>query len=152
MEEMIQTALDSATYSSDLLGALYVMAAWTAITWIAMTLVRLRAMNAAGLTPDDARHTSELSVLPRVPRQMGDNYNHLFEVPVIFYAVVLAILVSGRADELHMWCAWGFVVSRVVHSVWQWTSNAVAIRFPLFALGWIFLMIMIVRELLVWLG
>lgn len=152
MEELIESVNATATYSGDMLQALYVMAAWTAITWILMTLVRLSAMNAAGLKPDDAKHTSALSVLPARPRQMGDNYNHLFEVPVIFYVVVLAVLISGRADELHMYCAWGFVASRVVHSLWQWTSNAVAIRFPLFALGWVFLMVMIVRELLASLG
>ena len=148
MEDLINNVTAAATYSGDLLTALYVMAAWTAVTWIIMTFVRLGAMNEAGLTPDDAKHTDALNVLPTRPRQMADNYNHLFEVPVIFYAVVLAILVSGRADEIHMYCAWGFVISRVVHSLWQWTSNAVAIRFPLFALGWIFLMVMIVRELL----
>ena len=152
MEDMIRTALDSASYSGDLLGALYVMAAWTAVTWMLMTVVRVRAMNAAGMAPDTAKHTSELTSLPRVPRQMADNYNHLFELPLIFYAVVLAVLISGRADELHVWCAWGFVVSRVVHSLWHWTVNSVAVRFPLFALGWIFLIVMIVRELQAWLG
>lgn len=148
MEDLINSVTAAASYSGDLLTALYVMAAWTAITWMLMTFVRLGAMNEAGLTPDDAKHTDELKTLPARPRQMADNYNHLFEVPVIFYAVVLAILVSGRADEIHMYCAWGFVISRVVHSLWQWSSNAVAIRFPLFALGWLFLMVMIIRELL----
>ncbi len=152
MEDLVNTVTASATYSGDMLGALYIMAAWTAITWIIMTFVRLGAMNAAGLKPDDAKHTDALSVLPTRPRQMADNYNHLFEVPVVFYAVVLAVIVSGSADQIHMYCAWGFVASRVVHSLWQWTSNAVAIRFPLFALGWILLMVMIVRELLAYLG
>ena len=73
-------------------------------------------------------------------------------MPVIFYAVVLAIVVGGHADEMHMYCAWGFVASRVVHSLWQWTVNAVALRFPLFAIGWVLLMIMIVRELLAYIG
>jgi len=152
MEETIQTVLDSAAYSGDLLAALYVMAGWTAVTWILMTLVRLRAMSEAGLTPDAGRHTADLKTLPRLPRQMADNYNHLFEVPVVFYAVVLAVLVSGRADDLHVWCAWGFVISRVIHSIWQWTVNAVPARFAIFSIGWILLMIMIVRGLLDWLG
>jgi hypothetical protein len=155
MEELantVSTAVASAGYAGDMLGALYTMVAWTALTWIIMTAVRLPAMNAAGLTPDDAKHTSELHVLKGTPRQMADNYNHLFEVPVVFYALVLAIVFSGRADEVHMYCAWGFVISRVIHSLWQWTSNAVAIRFPLFALGWILLMVMTVRELMAYIG
>ena len=93
MEELANTvsaAVASAGYAGDMLGALYVMAAWTAITWIIMTAVRIPAMNAAGLTPDDAKHTVNLNTLQGTPRQLGDNYNHLFEVPVIFYAVVLA--------------------------------------------------------------
>ncbi|WP_422005705.1 MAPEG family protein [Pyruvatibacter mobilis] len=155
MEELANTvsaAVASAGYAGDMLGALYVMAAWTAITWIIMTAVRIPAMNAAGLTPDDAKHTVNLNTLQGTPRQLADNYNHLFEVPVIFYALVLAIVVGGHADEMHMYCAWGFVASRVVHSLWQWTVNAVALRFPLFAIGWVLLMIMIVRELLAYIG
>lgn len=152
MEDLVSSVAASAGYAGDMLGALYVMAAWTAFTWVVMTVVRLGAMNAAGLTPDDAKHTDALSVLPARPRQLADNYNHLFEVPVVFYALVLAIVVGGSADEIHMYCAWGFVASRIVHSLWQWTANAVAIRFPLFALGWILLMVMTVRELLAYLG
>ncbi len=142
---------DVAMFAGDMILALFVMAAWTAITWLIMTFVRLRAMNAANMDPSTARHTADLTTLPRGARQLGDNYNHLFEVPVIFYAVVLAIVVTGHADAIHVYCAWGFVVSRIIHSFWQWTANVVPIRFLIFAIGWILLMVMIVRELLVYL-
>jgi len=152
MEEFVDALTATSTYSADMLAALFVMAAWTALTWIIMTVVRGSAMQAAGLTAQDAKHVSALSVLPAGARQLADNYNHLFEVPVIFYAVVLAIVVGGRADEAHMYCAWGFVASRVLHSLWQWTLNVVLVRLALFSLGWVLLIVMIVRELLAYLG
>jgi hypothetical protein len=43
-------------------------------------------------------------------------------------------------------CAWSFFGSRVIHSIVQGTVNRVAIRFPIFVVGWV-LIIMAIREL-----
>ena len=79
---------------------------------------------------------------------MADNYNHLFEQPTLFYAVALAIAVLGHVDSLHVACAWVFTALRIAHSLVQATVNIILIRFTLFALSWVALAIMIVREAL----
>jgi hypothetical protein len=36
----------------------------------------------------------------------------------------------GHADLMHVFCAWGFSASRVVHSIVHGTINRVSIRIP----------------------
>jgi hypothetical protein len=45
--------------------------------------------------------------------------------------------------------AWAFVAIRVVHSLIQSTVNIVLLRFGIFLLSWVALLILIVREALV---
>ena len=121
-----------------------------AVVWIWMTVTRGRAMSQIGMKLEAAKHTSDLQQLPTYPRQVADNYNHLFELPTLFYALVFYVWAMGHGDIIHVWCAWGFVLSRVVHSIVQGTINKVAIRFPIFAIGWILVIIMSIRELLIY--
>lgn len=134
--------------SNDVLVPVLAMVLLHAVTWVVMTVTRARAMSQVGMDLEEARHTSALQTLPTVPRQIADNYNHLFELPTVFYALIFYIWAVAHADQLHLLCAWGFFLSRVAHSLVQWTMNRVAIRFPIFALGWILVIVMAVRELL----
>ena len=119
-----------------------------AVVWVWMTITRGRAMTQAGMTIEAARHVVDLQKLPDPARQIADNYNHLFELPTVFYALVFYIWAMGHADSIHVYCAWGFFGSRVVHSIVHGTINRVAIRFPVFAIGWILIAVMAVRELM----
>jgi hypothetical protein len=113
-----------------------------------MTVTRGRAMTQAGISIEEARHVTALQQLPNPARQVADNYNHLFELPTVFYALVFYIWAMGHADLIHVACAWGFFASRVVHSLVHGTINRVALRFPIFAIGWVLVLVMSVRELL----
>jgi hypothetical protein len=57
--------------------------------------------------------------------------NH-FEVPPLFYIVVLFIYVSGTVTPLKVTLAWLYVVSRCVHSYIHLGSNNVSQRFFVF--------------------
>lgn len=119
-----------------------VMAAW-------MSVKRTSAMKQVGLGLQDAAHTADLrSALPSSARRVADNFNHLFEVPTLFYAVTLAIVVLGDADGLHTICAWMFVLFRVIHSFVQATVNLVPLRALLYGCSWLALAAMIVRALI----
>lgn len=131
-----------------LLEPVLAMVLLNAVVWIWMTVTRGMAMTQAGMTLENGKHTVDMQKLPDPARQIADNYNHLFEVPTVFYALVFYIWAMGHADSIHAYCAWGFFGSRVVHSIVQGTINRVAIRFPIFALGWVLIMVMAVRELL----
>ena len=119
-----------------------------AVVCVWMLAARGSAMTKAGLTLEDGKHTVDMQSLPDPARQIADNYNHLFEVPTVFYALVFYIWAMGHADSIHAYCAWGFFGSRLLHSIVQGTVNIVKVRFPLFAIGWLMIVIMAVRELL----
>jgi hypothetical protein len=120
---------------------------WTLIIWIWMYAVRIPAMNAARIDPQSARHPGSLDVLPSSVRQVADNYNHLLEQPTIFYALVFYIYMAGTADWLAIDLAWAYVALRVVHSLIQCTTNRVTLRFAVFSLSTLILMVLAVREI-----
>ena len=82
-------------------------------------------------------------------RNITDNYNHLFEQPVLFYAIALYIHLVGHVDLIHIRCAWVFVGFRVAHSLVQATINNVATRLTMFLGATVALAIMVVREMIV---
>ncbi len=133
---------------SAILLPVFVMGLLTVAMFVWMLATRLPAMTRAGMDAQDARDTSALKSLPPEVAQVADNYNHLFEQPVVFYAVAISIAVLGHVDAVHVACAWAFAALRIAHSGVQATINIVNIRFPLFLLAWIALAVMIVREAL----
>ena len=137
---------------NNLLTPVLALVVWTLIIWIWMYATRIPAMNRAKLDPQAARFPGSLDVLPDSARQVADNYNHLMEQPTIFYALVFYIYLAGRVDETAVWLAWAYVVLRVIHSLIQCTINRVPLRFLVFALGTLVLMIMAVREILPFFG
>ena len=85
-----------------------------------MGVARLLAMRKAGLRLQEAAHTADLRTrLPSSATRVADNYNHLFEAPTLFYAVALAIIVSGISDPIYAASAWAFFAFRVLHSLVQ---------------------------------
>jgi len=124
------------------------MALLTTVMMIWMYATRIPAMQAAGIEPNDARDDGALDRLPPHAKWPADNYNHLFEQPTLFYAVALAIAVLGHVDAVHVACAWLFTAARVAHSLVQATVNIIMLRFSIFAISWLALAVMVVREAL----
>ena len=124
------------------------LVAWTLIVWIWMYALRIPAMQAAGIDPDDARHPGSLNILPTRARQVADNYNHLHEQPTVFYALAFYCQLAGATDETNIALAWTYVGLRVTHSLVQNTVNRVAIRFSLFFLSSLALMTITFRCLM----
>lgn len=126
-----------------------VLGGWTLIMMLWMVFTRLPALSKAGIKPQQAQDTSRLrDLLPPEAQRVANNYNHLFEQPTLFYAIVVMVAILGDVDELHVRCAWAFTILRIVHSCVQATVDLVSIRFSIFLLSWIALGIMIVREVM----
>jgi len=119
--------------------------AWTFVIWVWMYATRIPAISKAGIDPGKLKRKSDLDVLPTKVQQIADNYNHLHEQPVIFYALVTYCYLTGAVDSLNVLFAWLYVGIRVVHSLIQCTSNYVPARFTVFALGSLALFAIVVR-------
>lgn len=86
-------------------------------------------------------------VIPDKANWPAHNHTHLHEQPTLFYAVVviLAIMGPGALDVL---LAWVYFSLRVVHSLWQVLVNTVPVRFALFLLSTIALIVLAVRAVM----
>jgi hypothetical protein len=118
---------------------------WTFVIWVWMYATRIPAMQRAGIDPAKIKQKSDLDVLPLSAKQVADNYNHLHEQPVIFYALCAYAQFAGAADAANVGLAWAYVGLRVVHSLIQCTVNYIPARFAVFSLGSIVLFAIAVR-------
>jgi hypothetical protein len=128
----------------DILQPVVALLAWTMVMWLWMYATRIPAMNKAGISPDDARKTGALDqILPPEAQWKAHNFNHLHESPTLFYAVAIVLAVIGQGDGMNATLAWAYVGLRIAHSLVQATINKVAIRFALYSLSSIVLMVLI---------
>tara|TARA_B100000035_G_scaffold66198_1_gene54022 strand:+ start:204 stop:611 length:408 start_codon:yes stop_codon:yes gene_type:complete len=122
-----------------LLTPVLVLIIWTFIIFLIMAFGRVSFMN----NPQDAADSKDYkNQLPAWVNRTADNYNHLFEQPVAFYAVILSIALINNFDSLMVQLAWAYVLIRIIHSFVQLTINIVLIRFFLFASGWLIIAFM----------
>ena len=117
---------------------------WSLIVWCIMYARRIPAMQKAKIDPDSAKSPDGdwKSKMPESVQYAAHNYNHLMEQPTIFYALMFYIALTGGESSLMGYLAWGYVLLRVLHSLVQISSNKVMVRFSLFALSTILLIVM----------
>ena len=75
-------------------------------------------------------------------KKIANNYQNQFEVPVLFYALLPLLLVTGLADWIAVVLAWVFVASRIAHSLIHIGRNIVINRFRAFLLGFTVVLLM----------
>ncbi len=134
--------------SAEILIPMLILVLWTLVMLGWMALSRLPVMSAMKMDPQAGARTADLAAkLPAEVQWKADNYNHLMEQPTIFYAVCIVLAISGNGEGLSLILAWTYVVSRIVHSVIQSTTNQVPLRFGIFAVGSMALLVMTVNGL-----
>jgi hypothetical protein len=121
---------------------------WTFVMWFWMYATRIPAIQRAGIDMAELSRTGKPLELPPEVSRVADNYNHLHEQPTVFYALALAAQLGGAADATNVALAWAYVGLRVVHSFVQATKNVIPLRFAVFTLGSIVLMVLLVRTAL----
>ena len=72
---------------------------------------------------------------PENARLAAANYANQFETPVIFFALIMLAMEVGATGTVIVALAWGFVLTRIVHTVIHTGSNRVPLRAAVFALG-----------------
>jgi hypothetical protein len=107
----------------------------TLVVWLYMYGRRLPFIFSSGL---DSKQMTPLELARRSPPGVSnpsDNLKNLFELPTIFYAVVLYLYVTQQVDEAYVTAAWVFFAFRVLHSVVHCTFNFIPLRFLLYAVS-----------------
>lgn len=132
--------------STVMLQPVIALVLWTFVMWLWMYVTRIPAIQQLRMRLDpEAPRGEQMNQLPARVRWKADNYNHLFEMPTVFYAVALALAMIGDATSVSLVLAWTYVALRVAHSVFQATVNKIEVRFGLFALSSIVLFALTVR-------
>ena len=127
-----------------LLTPILVLVLWTSAVFLVLAFGRVKYTK----NPQDAAHSKDLKgTMPDWVERAADNYNHLFEQPVAFYALTLCIAVINDFDSFMVQLAWAFVVLRIMHSLVQLTFNLVLLRFFIFVMGWLVLALMAYSQL-----
>jgi hypothetical protein len=118
---------------STIFGPFFALVLLTLIVWVYMYVRRLHYIASHHINPQDFAVPSALPrQSPAAVAAPADNLRNLFEMPVLFYALLLYLYVTNQVDPLYVTAAWVFVVFRVLHSAVHSTFNRVTVRFALY--------------------
>lgn len=121
------------TTSSQMLAPVIALVIWSGIIWAWMYATRIPAILKSRMVLDSMMpRGDQMAQLPANVRWKADNFNHLMEIPTLFYAVAISLAVLGDNSSSSLMLAWGFVVLRIVHSLVQTLWNHIQTRFALF--------------------
>jgi len=76
---------------------------------------------------------------PETSLAMSRNFTNLFEAPVLFYVVCIAIIVTNAENLILVGLAWAYVIARVIHSLIHTGSNNLPWRIIVYMVSWVFL-------------
>ncbi len=118
---------------SAIFGPFFTTVFLTLAVWLYMFARRISFIRGGGVSPD---HLAEPGALARLSppgvSNPSDNLKNLFEIPVLFYALVLYLFVTKQVDSIYVLAAWVFALFRVLHSAVHCTINIVMLRFYLY--------------------
>lgn len=138
------TTLVMTANAVQLVGAALALVVLTGCVGILLLFRRVREARAKRIHPQ-AMSTSTKMAVRLEDVQAADNFRNLFEVPVLFYALVAVALAIQQTPSWLVVGAWAFVALRVVHSAIHCTYNKVYHRLVAFAGSFTILMALWVR-------
>jgi len=84
---------------------------------------------------DEARRALYDDAWPDSARKINNNIRNQFEVPVLFYVLVLALTGLNAVTYTSVAIAWLFALSRIAHAYVHTGSNYVPLRRRIFMFG-----------------
>jgi len=115
-----------------LLYALLAQVALTFLVWAYLYFTRLGKIFRDGIDAQDLSNRTEAQVLLADVSGPSDNFENLFETPVLFYAAVTVSLILFIQNPLLDSLAWSYVMLRALHSFVHVTYNRVLHRFMVY--------------------
>lgn len=119
------------------------LAMFTLVVLVAITMLRRRI----GFYKSNRVHPQKTALSAQMAAVMPDsrapdNFRNLFELPVMFYVVVLTLFAADKVIMAQLVLAWVYVAARYAHSFIHCTSNVVMHRFYAFVTSCTALMLM----------
>lgn len=105
----------------------------TFVVWVYVYIRRISFINQSKIDSQKLAIPGRLAQMsPAVVSNPSDNLKNLFEIPVLFYALVLYLFVTQQVDMVYVYAAWIFVGFCTLHSIVHCTFNYVMLRFYLY--------------------
>jgi hypothetical protein len=105
---------------------------WTFALYVWLTIERTRAVGRGEVKYSSFEFSrNEPPKIARINRNLANQ----FELPVIFYAAVVLLVVIGRVGTIDVLAAWVFVAGRVVHTLVQTLTDDVPLRGRVFLIN-----------------
>ncbi len=134
-------------------GPFFAMMLLTLLVWVYMYIRRIGFITKSKLSPKDLAVPGALAQLsPPAVSNPSDNLKNLFEIPVLFYALILYLFVTDQVDAAYVNAAWVFVAFRALHSAVHCTFNLVMLRFSLYLIATLAVWFMLARAVLAYLA
>ncbi len=122
------------------LAPVFVLVLLTAVLLLRTVSLRVPALRGGRVRPTDV--TLDDAAFPERTRQFGNAYSNQFELPVLFYVLVILAMQTKQADFLFVVMSWLFVLSRLVHAYIHTGANDLSQRGLAFAFGAAVLLLM----------
>jgi hypothetical protein len=97
------------------------------------------------LTPQQLTPAELARLSPPAVANPSDNLKNLFELPTVFYVVLLYLYAVQQVDTSYLVAAWIFFAFRLLHSAVHCTFNFVPLRFWLYAISALALWFIVLR-------
>lgn len=99
------------------------------VVWFRLFVERMRHLKANPPGPDDFRDGEAALRYFRPVEMPANNLANLFEMPVLFFALVPLLLITDLASTVQVGLAWLYVALRVFHSLEHVVTKRVQVRF-----------------------
>lgn len=121
----------------------------TFVVYVVMVRGRIAAVRGKEM------RTSQYVLVEGEPPQLAratNNVRNQFELPVLFYALVLMLVAINRVTMLDVILAWVFVVLRVAHYFAHTKGQDVTVRMKIFGFGLMVIVALAIHALIIVLG
>ena len=113
---------------------------------LTFTLLCILAVRRQRMFSNREMHPQDLAVRgarePQPVAQVAGSFQNQFEIPVLFYVLVILALYTRKADLLFVIMSWIFVAARLAQAAIHVTSNLVPRRGLAFGISMLVLLIM----------
>ena len=117
----------------------------TLVVWIYMYARRIPLIQKSNLRPEQLSPIEFARISPPAVSNPSDNLKNLFEIPTLFYVLVLYLYVTNQVDTVYVMASWVFVAFRVFHSAVHCTINIIVLRFWLYCVSTLAVSFMAIR-------
>ena len=107
---------------------------WVFMLYTWLTVARLRAVRRGEVEYGAfVLGREEPHEIARITRNLANQ----FELPAIFYALVVLLIVLGRVTTIDLVAAWVFVAGRIIHTLVQTLTDNVPLRGRVFMINFL---------------